>query len=224
MRILIVEDEERLAGLIRTRAMADGYAVDAVHTGEDALEFVRFSKYDVIILDVMLPDIDGLQVCRTLRKRQMQTPVLLLTAKDGIDDRVAGLDAGADDYLVKPFAFAELFARLRALTRRPAETLNPILVVGDLRLNPATRTVWRSKDEFQLPNKEFGILETLMRRPNQVMTRSMIAEQVWDYDFDLVTNVIDVHIRSLRRKIDDPYPDKYIQTVRGVGYTMAIDG
>jgi DNA-binding response OmpR family regulator len=223
MRILVVEDETRLAMLLGRGLREGGHAVDLVATGEDALEWIDAGDHDVIILDIMLPGIDGLEVCRRLRQRRVCTPILLLTARDGVSDRVAGLDAGADDYLIKPFALAELTARLRALSRRPPETLDPILCVHDLRLDPATRRLWRGDEEIPLPNKEFRILEYLMRSPHRVHTRAMIAEHVWDYDFPNVTNVIDVHIRQLRHKLGDPYPGQLIQTVRGTGYRLCSD-
>lgn len=224
MRILIVEDEQRLARLLRKSLMEEGHAADIANSGEEALDWVASAEYDAIILDVMLPGMDGITVCRELRTRRVQVPILLLTARDGIEDRVTGLDAGADDYLTKPFAFAELSARLRALSRRPVETLSPILVVGDLRLDPTTRQVWRGTREYTIPNKEFRILEYLMRHPQRILTRSMIAEHVWDYEFvPGFTNVIDVHIRALRRRLDDPYPVKRIVTVRGAGYKLVGD-
>jgi two-component system OmpR family response regulator len=221
MRILVVEDEIRLATLLRRGLSEEGHGIDLALTGEEALDWTTAADYDAIVLDIMLPGIDGLEVCRRLRQRRIQTPILLLTAKDAVPDRVAGLDAGADDYVVKPFAFAELAARLRALVRRPPETVGTSLEVGNLRLDPATHQVWVSKTEVDLPNKEFRILEYLMRNPNRVLTRSMIADHVWDYDFPNVTNVIDVHIRALRRKLSDPYPGRLIQTVRGVGYRLS---
>jgi two-component system OmpR family response regulator len=220
MRILIVEDETRLAEMIERGLSDEGHAVTAIHTGEDALDHAMAAEFDAVVLDVMLPGISGLEVCRTLRARRIQTPILLLTARDAVEDRVAGLDAGADDYLIKPFAFAELTARLRALSRRPAESLDPVLRIGELRLDPATHQAWRGDEEFMLPNKEFRILEYLMRHPNQVLTRTMITDNVWDYDFPSSANVVDVHIRSLRRKLEDPYETKHIQTVRGVGYRI----
>lgn len=223
MRILIVEDESRLARLIRRSLLEEGYAIDLAALGEEALEWVQFADFDAIILDVMLPDLDGFSVCRALRARQIQSPILMLTARDSVEDRVAGLDAGADDYLTKPFAFAELTARLRALVRRPPETLSPVLTVADLRLDPASHQVWRGDQEVTLPNKEFRLLEYLMRNPNRVLTRTMIAEHVWDYEFLNATNVIDVHVRSLRRKVDDPHPIKRIVTVRGSGYKLSAD-
>ncbi|MGI8476571.1 MAG: response regulator transcription factor [Thermomicrobiales bacterium] len=221
MRILVVEDEPRLATLLRRGLTEEGHAVDVAGDGEEALDWVDAATFEVIVLDVMLPGIDGLQVCRRLRRKRFQSPILLLTAKDAVADRVAGLDAGADDYLTKPFAFAELVARLRALTRRPRETMDTVLQAGGIRLDPSDRRVWRGDQEIVLANKEFRILEYLLRNPNRVLTRTMIAEYVWDYDFPNVTNVIDVYIRSLRKKLDDPYPGALLQTVRGAGYRLA---
>lgn len=220
MRILVVEDEARLAGLLKQGLSEEGHAVDLSGDGEEALEWVGIGDYGAIVLDVMLPGIDGLEVCRRLRQQRVKTPILLLTARDSVSDRVRGLDAGADDYLIKPFAFAELSARLRALSRRPPETHDPVLIAGGVRLDPAARRVWRGETEIPLPNKEFRILEYLMRHPNRVLTRAMIAEHIWNYDFLNVTNVIDVHIRQLRLRLDDPYPDGMIETVRGVGYRL----
>jgi two-component system OmpR family response regulator len=223
VRILLVEDEHRLAVLIRHGLSEEGHAVDISSTGEEALDWIDSAEFDAIVLDVMLPGISGFDVCRRLRKQRVKIPILLLTAKDAVNDRVEGLDAGADDYLVKPFALAELSARLRALARRPPEPLDPVLAAGGVRLDPATRRVWKNEEEVTLPNKEFRILEYLLRHPNRVLTRTMIAEHVWDYDFPNVTNVIDVHIRSLRRKLGDPYPGELIQTIRGAGYRFTVD-
>lgn len=223
MRVLVVDDETRLAGLVRRGLADEGYAVDVAVSGEDALDLAAAGVYDAIVLDVMLPGLDGLEVCRRLRRRRDTTPILLLTARDAVDDRVSGLDAGADDYLIKPFALKELLARLRAITRRPAEAHDPVLRAGAIRLDPATRRVWRDDAEVELSNKEFRILEYLMRNRHLVLTRTMIADRVWDYDFPSVTNVIDVHIRSLRRKLGDPYPGGVIETVRGVGYRLRSD-
>jgi two-component system OmpR family response regulator len=224
VRILVVEDEPRLATLVRRGLTEEGHAVDVAVSGEEALDWVDAASFEAIVLDVMLPGIDGLQVCRRLRRNGVHVPILILTARDAVSDRVAGLDAGADDYLVKPFAFAELAARLRALARRPSDTLETVLSAGAVRLDPATRQVWRDDQEIELPNKEFRILEYLLRHPNRVLTRGMIADHVWDYDFPNVTNVIDVHIRSLRRRLGDPYPGTLIQTIRGAGYRLARDG
>ncbi|MGH2559997.1 MAG: response regulator transcription factor [Thermomicrobiales bacterium] len=220
MRILLVEDESRLADLVHRGLEEAGHAVDVTGSGEDALDWIEAAPYDAVVLDVMLPGIDGFEVARRLRRAGTSTPILLLTARDAVADRVAGLDAGADDYLVKPFAFAELLARLRALARRPPETLDPLLRGGDVALDPATHTVWRDSEEVSLTTREFSILEYLLRNPNRVLTRAMIAEYVWDYDFPNVTNVIDVHVHALRRKLGDPSPGRLIQTVRGVGYRL----
>lgn len=224
MRILMVEDERRLAGLIQQGLQKEGHAVDVTGTGEDAVDWVRVAPYDAIVLDVILPGIDGLEVCRRLRRSGVAAPILLLTARDAVIDRVAGLDAGADDYLVKPFAFDELFARLRALQRRPPEQVSAVLEAGSLRLDPAAHRVWRADREVTLTDKEFRVLECLLRRPGQALTRTIIADYVWDYDFANVTNVIDVHIRALRRKLNDPSPGRLIQAIRGVGYRLDSDG
>jgi len=221
MRVLVVEDERKIADFIRKGLSEHGYAVDVAYDGEEALDWPAVADFDLIILDVMLPARDGTEVCRVLRKRGVRTPILMLTAKDAVEDRVLGLDSGADDYLVKPFAFAELLARLRALTRRQPAVLGSLLRVGDLILDTATRKVSRAEDELELTTKEYAILEYLMRHPNQVLTRTMIAEHVWNYDFDNASNVIDVHIRNLRRKIDDPFATKLIRTVRGAGYRIS---
>lgn len=221
MRVLVVEDEKRIADFIRKGLTEQGYAVDVAEDGDEALRFADAFDFDLIVLDVMIPKRDGVDVCKTLRRHGSAVPVLMLTARDTVDDRVAGLDSGADDYLVKPFAFAELLARLRALSRREAAVVGTTLQVGDLELNTATRAATRAGVEIELTNKEYALLEYLMRHPNQVLTRTMIAEHVWNYDFDSATNVIDVHIRYLRRKIDDPFETKVIHTSRGAGYRVA---
>jgi heavy metal response regulator len=220
MRILLVEDERRIADFIRKGLFECGYAVDVAYDGEEALDWPEVAEFDIIILDVMLPVRDGIEVCRELRRRGVQTPILMLTARDAVEDRVRGLDSGADDYLVKPFAFTELLARLRALARRERSVLGTRLQVNDLVLNTATREASRQGRAISLTSKEYALLEYLMRHPNQVLTRTMIAEHVWNYDFDNATNVIDVHIRNLRRKIDDPFPTKLIHTARGAGYRI----
>lgn len=220
VRILVVEDETRLAALLQRGLTEEGHGVDTCGSGEEALDWVAVATYDAIVLDIALPGLDGLTVCRRLRQQSVATPILLLTARDSVANRVEGLDAGADDYLVKPFAFAELAARLRALARRPVATHEPTLHAWNIRLDPATRRVWVGDAEVSLANKEFRILEYLMRHPDRVLTRAMIAEHIWDYDFPGASNVIDVHVRKLRRKIDDPYPDGMIETVRGVGYRL----
>jgi heavy metal response regulator len=221
MRVLIVEDERRIAGFISKGLSEQGYAVDIAYDGEEALDWPSVADFDIIILDVMLPVLDGIEVCRLLRQRGVRTPILMLTAKDAVEDRVRGLDSGADDYLVKPFAFAELLARLRALTRRQPAVLGSLLQIGDLLLDTATRKVSRGGTDMELTTKEYAILEYLMRHPNQVLTRTMIAEHVWNYDFDNASNVIDVHIRNLRRKIGTPFAAKLIHTVRGAGYRIS---
>jgi heavy metal response regulator len=221
MRILLVEDEKRIADFISRGLSEQGYAVDVAYDGDEALQWVDVAEFDIIVLDVMLPVRDGVEVCRILRQRGIHTPVLMLTARDGVEDRVRGLDSGADDYLVKPFAFAELLARLRALNRRQPAALGSILRVGDLTLDTTTRQAFRQDKAIPLTTKEYALLDYLIRHPHQVLTRTMIAEHVWNYDFDNATNVIDVHIRNLRRKIDDPSPTKLIQTVRGAGYRMS---
>jgi heavy metal response regulator len=221
MRVLVVEDERRIADFISRGLSEQGYAVDVAYDGDEALHWPDVAEFDVVILDVMLPVRDGIEVCRTLRERGLRTPILMLTARDAVEDRVRGLDSGADDYLVKPFAFAELLARLRALTRREPVALGTVLRVGDLTVDTTTREASRQRMSLELTSKEYALLEYLMRHPNQVLTRTMIAEHVWNYDFDNATNVIDVHIRNLRRKIDDPFPTKLIQTVRGAGYRIS---
>ncbi|HEX5166207.1 MAG TPA: response regulator transcription factor [Thermomicrobiales bacterium] len=223
MRVLVVEDDQRILDFIRKGLAEEGHAVDVAQDGDEALDWPAVVDFDAIVLDVMLPGRDGLEVCRTLRARGVRTPILMLTARDTVEDRVAGLDSGADDYLVKPFAFAELLARLRALMRREPALLGTTLEVADLTLDTATRQVSRAGQPVMLTNKEYALLEYLMRHPNQVLTRTMIAEHVWNFDFDTGTNVIDVHIRYLRRKIDDPYDLKLIQTVRGAGYRISAD-
>lgn len=220
MRVLLVEDEPTIADFIRRGLSEEGYAVDVAPDGEEALAWPSVAEFDLLIIDVLLPVKDGIQVCRTLRERGLRAPILMLTAKDAIEDRVRGLDSGADDYLVKPFAFAELLARLRALARRPAALHGTRLQLGSLILDTATREVHRAGQPIALTTKEYAILEYLMRHPNQVLTRTMIAEHVWNYDFEHASNVIDVHIRNLRRKLDAQFTTKLIQTVRGVGYRI----
>jgi len=223
MRVLVVEDDQRILEFVRKGLEEEGYAVDVAQDGDEALDWPAVVDFDAIVLDVMLPGRDGIEVCRTLRTRGVRTPILMLTARDTVEDRVMGLDSGADDYLVKPFAFAELLARLRALMRREPVLLGTTLEVADLSLDTVTRQVSRAGQPISLTNKEYALLEYLMRHPNQVLTRTMIAEHVWNFDFDTGTNVIDVHIRYLRRKIDDPHDLKLIQTVRGAGYRISAD-
>jgi len=220
VRVLLVEDEPSIADFIARGLSENGYGVDTAHDGDEALEWPSVADFDVIILDVMLPGRDGMEVCRILRKQGVRTPILMLTARDAIEDRVQGLDSGADDYLVKPFAFAELLARLRALSRREPALLGTALEVGDLRMDTVTRQVTRSGHPIDLTAKEFALLEYLMRHPNQVLSRTMIAEHVWNYDFDNATNVIDVHVKNLRKKVDEGFAPKLIHTVRGAGYRI----
>jgi two-component system OmpR family response regulator len=224
MRILVVEDELKMANLLRRGLVEEGHAVDVARTGDDAVWMAQAAEYDAIVLDLMLPGIDGIEVCRRIRDDGVWAPVLMLTARDGVEDRVTGLDAGADDYLPKPFSFAELLARLRALARRGAVERPAVLEVGDLRLDPATREAWRADTPIHLSAKEFALLETLMRRPGQVLTRYQLLEHAWDYAYENRSNVIDVYIRYLRDKIDRPFGRDSLETVRGVGYRLRRDG
>jgi DNA-binding response OmpR family regulator len=222
MRILVVEDERRLAAALKRGLEREGYAVDAVFTGEDAeaeLEVGR-EEYDLVILDVMLPGIDGVQVCRDLRAKTIAIPVLMLTARDATRDKVLGMDSGADDYLVKPFAFEELLARIRMLLRRPPVLLPAKLSVGELALDPARRRVTRGGREIALTAKEFGVLEVLMRNAGQVLSREQIMAHVWDSQFDSFSNVVDVHVKNLRKKIDHARGKSLVETVREVGYRL----
>jgi DNA-binding response OmpR family regulator len=224
MRVLVVEDERRISAYVKRGLEEQGYAVDAVFSGGEALEWAAAANYDLIVLDILLPGMDGISACRELRRRGVRAPVLMLTARDAVDDRVAGLDAGADDYLVKPFAMRELLARLRALGRRAAEPVrSPVLKVADLTLNTLTRRVRRGDLAIELTAKEYAILECLMREPDRVLTRLTIAEHVWNYEVLNESNVVDVYIRNLRRKIDDPFEVKLIRTVRGAGYRLSED-
>jgi two-component system OmpR family response regulator len=223
MRVLIVEDELKMASLVRRGLAEEGHAADIAGTGRDALWMAEAHPYDAIVLDVMLPGISGFETCRKLRNAGVWTPVLMLTARDGVGDRVAGLDAGADDYLAKPFSFAELFARLRALVRRAGVERPTELVVDDLRLDPATRRVWRGEVEIRLSPKEFALLETFMRRPGQALSRLQLIEHAWDFAYENRSNVIDVYVRYLREKIDRPFGTTSLETVRGVGYRLRGD-
>lgn len=223
MRILVVEDEAAIAAFIADGLAKAGYGVDLANDGPDALHWVAITTYDLIILDVMLPGMDGLTICEVMRQRGVVAPVLMLTARDAIDDRVAGLDSGADDYLVKPFAFAELLARIRALLRREPALLGTVLHVADLSLDTRNHEVSRNGEPITLTTKEYRLLELLMRHPNQTITRDAIAEHIWNYEFDNITNLIDVHIHALRRKLDDPYSTKLLHTVRGVGYRLGTN-
>jgi heavy metal response regulator len=221
LRILLVEDEPQIADFIRRGLSENGYSVDVAPDGEEALQWPSVADFDIIILDVMLPLMDGMAVCRAFRQQGLRTPVLMLTARDAVEDRVRGLDSGADDYLVKPFAFAELLARIRALSRREPALLGTELEVGDLLVDTTTRRVTRAGTDVDLTAKEFALLEYLMRHPDQVLSRTIIAEHVWNYDFDNATNVIDVHVKNLRKKIDEGSEQKLIHTVRGAGYRIS---
>jgi two-component system OmpR family response regulator len=224
MRVLVVEDEVKMAALLRRGLSEEGLAVDVAEEGERALLMAGATDYDAVVLDVMLPGIDGFETCRRLRRDGVWAPVLMLTARGSLDDRVVGLDGGADDYMVKPFAFAELLARLRALVRRGTVERPPVIEVGDLRLDPGTRQVWRGGTEIDLSSKEFTLLETFMRHAGYVLSRSQLLEQAWEYDFEHRSNVVEVYIRYLRRKIDVPFGCRSIETVRGAGYRLRKDG
>jgi two-component system OmpR family response regulator len=224
VRVLIVEDELRMASLIRRGLVKEGLSADVAGSGEDALWMAGAHDYDVIVLDVMLPRMSGFETCRRLRSSGVWVPVLMLTARDSVEDRVAGLDTGADDYLVKPFAFAELLARLRALARRGEVERPSVVEVGDLRLDPATREVRRGESQIQLSAKEFALLETFMRRPGEVLSRLHLLEHAWDFAYDNRSNVVDVHVRRLRRKIDEPFDRRSLETIRGAGYRLRADG
>ena len=218
--MLVVEDEVKMAGLLKRGLEEEGYAVDVARDGSEALWLGVENPYDAVILDVMLPDLDGFEVCRRLRSDGRWAPVLMLTARDAVPDRVAGLDAGADDYLTKPFSFTELFARLRALLRRGAGERPAVLRAGDLALDPATRKVTRGGTPVELTAKEFALLEYLLRHPGEALTRTRIIEHVWDFAYDGDSNVVDVYVRYLREKIDRPYGRDSIETVRGTGYRL----
>lgn len=224
MRVLIVEDEAKIAGLIRRGLEREGMAVDVAGDGEEALWKGEAVEYDAIVLDLMLPGIDGLEVCRRLRESGVWSPILMLTARDAVEDRVAGLDRGADDYLTKPFSYAELLARLRAIVRRGRPERPTELRAGDLRLDPAKRQAWRGKNEVVLSAKEFALLETLMRRQGEVLTRFQLIEHAWDYQYESRSNIVDSYVRFLRAKIDRPFGVESIETVRGVGYRLRRNG
>jgi two-component system OmpR family response regulator len=220
MRILIVEDDARMADAIRRGFKAEGVAADVASAGEDALWLAEATDYSAIVLDFMLPGIDGLETCERLRAEEIWTPILMLTARDAVPDRVAGLNSGADDYLVKPFSFDELLARVRALARRRVGPRPTVLSVGDLRLETTTHKLWRGTDEIELSHREVAILEVFMRRPGRVLSRFDLLELVWDGDFDHRSNVVDVAVRRLREKIDRPFGVESIETVRGAGYRL----
>jgi two-component system OmpR family response regulator len=220
VRVLVVEDEVRMAGLLKRGLEEDGYVVEVCGDGPEALWMATENNYDAIVLDVLLPGFDGFEVCRQMRQREVWSGVLMLTARSDVADRVRGLDAGADDYLLKPFSFAELSARVRALVRRGGQPRPTVLTNGDLRVDPATRRVWRGDVELELSPKEFAVLELLIRHPGQVLTRTRILEHVWDMAYDGGSNVVDQYIGYLRRKVDRPFAAQSIETVRGAGYRL----
>ena len=224
VRVLIVEDELRMASLIRRGLVKEGLAADVAASGEEALVSAGAHAYDAIVLDVMLPGLNGFETCRRLREAGVWAPVLMLTARDSVADRVAGLDTGADDYLVKPFAFAELLARLRALARRGEAERPSMLEVGDLRLDPAAREVHRGSTEIRLTAKEFALLELFMRRPGTVLSRYDLLENAWDFAYENRSNIVDVYVRRLRAKIDEPFGRRSLETIRGAGYRLRSDG
>jgi two-component system, OmpR family, response regulator len=224
MRVLIVEDEPKMAGLLRRGLEREGIAVDLAGDGREALWRGAAVEYDAIMLDLMLPGIDGVEVCRRLREEDVWSPILMLTARDSVRDRVAALDGGADDYLTKPFSFAELLARLRALIRRGRPARPTELRAGDLRLAPASRQVWRGEEEIRLSAKEFALLETFMRRPGEVLSRFQLLEHAWDYEYENRSNVVDAYVRLLREKVDRPFGVESLETVRGTGYRFRRDG
>jgi two-component system OmpR family response regulator len=224
VRVLIVEDDMRMAAAVRRGLQGEGMVADLAATGEDALWMAAATEFDAVVLDVMLPGIDGFTTCRRLREDGVWAPIIMVTARDSVDDRVQGLDQGADDYLTKPFSLAELLARLRALARRGPVERPPVLEVGDLRMDPATQQTWRGKEEIALSPKEFALLETFMRRPGELLSRYQLLEHAWDYDYENRSNVVEVYVRYLREKIDRPFGVKSLETVRGAGYRLRRDG
>ena len=220
MRVLLVEDKLKLATALRRGMRKEGLSVDVAPTGEEAVWMGASSSYDVIVLDVMLPGIDGFETCRRLRSGSVWAPILMLTARESVDDRVAGLDSGADDYLTKPFAFRELLARIRALLRREGRSKDPVLRVADLEVDTVSHEVRRGGKPIELTSKEYAILEYFLRNPNRVLTRTQIAEHVWDYDFVSMSNVIDVYVGYLRRKLGDDGESRLLRTIRGAGYQL----
>jgi DNA-binding response OmpR family regulator len=221
MRILVVEDNRHLNNSLKLSLVDDGYAVDSAYDGEEGEELASLTPYDAIILDIMLPKKDGLEVCRSLRQKRVNTPIIILTARDTVEDRILGLDSGADDYLIKPFAINELRARLRSLLRRDAQDKSSLLSIDDLVLDPASHRVTRAAQPITLTTKEFALLEYFMRNPNRLITREMAESHIWSYDFEGTSNVVDVYMRRLRLKIDDSFETKLFETVRGAGYRLA---
>ena len=224
MRVLLVEDDVRMAAAMRRALLGAGVVSDVAGTSDDALWMVRAASYDAMVLDVMLPDTDGFETCRLLRADGVWVPVIMVTARDAIEDRVRGLDAGADDYLTKPFSLAELLARLRALVRRDPVERPAVIEVGSLRLDPAARQVWRGDAEIVLSAREYALLETFMRRPGQVLSQQQLLEAAWDFAYEVRSNVVEVYMRYLREKVDRPYGVRSLETVRGVGYRLRLDG
>jgi len=224
MRLLVIEDDSKMASLLQRGLTENGNAVDIAARGEDALWMAAAHGYDALVLDVMLPDLDGFATCDALRKAGVWSPILMLTARDSVEDRVAGLDAGADDYLTKPFSIAELRARIRALVRRGAGERPAVMEVGDLRLDPAARQVWRGAEEVRLSAKEYALLELFMCRPGEVVSRLDLLEHAWDIGYENRSNVITVYVRYLREKIDRPFGRRALETVQGAGYRLRTDG
>jgi two-component system, OmpR family, response regulator len=224
VRVLLVEDDRRMAAAMRRALRGAGVVADVAATGDDAFWMVRAAAYDVMVLDVMLPGMDGVETCRRLRCDGVWLPIIMVTARDAVADRVTGLDAGADDYLTKPFSLAELLARLRALGRRDPVERPPVLQVGSLRMDPGRRQVWRGATEIELSGREFALLETLMRRPGQVLSKLQLLDAAWDFDYEHRSNVVEVYVRYLREKIDRPFGVRSLETVRGIGYRLREDG
>jgi DNA-binding response regulator trcR len=223
MRILVVEDEKNLNDIIVKKLKLEKYGVDSCFDGKEALDYIFSTDYDAVILDIMLPKLDGFEVLKKIRSQEIKTPVLLLTARDGIDDRVKGLDYGADDYLVKPFAFDELLARIRVMLRRTSNNVNNVFTIADLIVDCDSQTVTRNNNTIKLSAREFTILEYMIRNKEKVLTRDKIEQHIWNYDYEGGTNVIDVYVRYLRKKIDDDYTPKLIHTIRGVGYVLKVE-
>jgi heavy metal response regulator len=223
MRLLVIEDEKKVASFIKKGLEEEHYAVDLAYDGEEGLYLTETNDYDLVVLDLMIPKLHGWEVLKRVRAKRINVPILILTARDSVEDKVKGLDAGCDDYLTKPFAFAELLARIRALLRREKAEKEPILRIADLTLSLVTHKVARRGKEIELTSREYSLLEYFMRNPDKVLTRTMISEHVWDYHFDSMTNVIDVYVNYLRRKIDKDFEPKLIHTIRGIGYLMKGD-
>ncbi len=224
MRILVVEDNRRLGAALKSCLEDETYAVDLAYDGQEGLDFAQMTPYDAVVLDVMLPLKNGIDVCRELRRQRINVPIVMLTARDAVEDRIRGLDSGADDYVVKPFALAELTARLRALLRRQSTQRGGSIEIGELRIDPATHEVFRAGRAIELSAREYALLEYFARHAGQIITRGMAEAHIWSYDYVGASNVVDVYVRRLRRKIDDPFPTRLIATVRGVGYRLKSPG